>query len=430
MANTTISQLTPLTGTAVANNDVFLIYDASATAEKQITAAELKNMIGNGLLTITTSANNEALVVTSTDAGSTAAPDIIFYRNSASPAASDNLGSIVFRGKSSLGANVEYSTIGSYIGSTTSGAERGGITFSTVNNGTLAERMRLREDGSVSIGGAGGSNVSLYLQKGMTGSASSYSVYVQPAIQSDVTTAAYVIRTGPTVANSAFTTAAVHHFNANQGTIGALATVSAQYGFTAAGTLVGATSNYGFTADASTASQVTTGKTVVGFRSAHPIATGGGNSWNFYANGTAPNYFEGQVSIGTATLTASKFYVSGNAAISSTLSVTGNITGGAQIAGKYTALANGATAMALATNAVVKVTPTATATYTTTVAPAGSRASIIVLTSGTSSYTITFGTGFTTTGTLATGTVTAKTFVIDFVSDGTSMIETSRTTAM
>ncbi len=429
MANTTISQLTPLTGTAVANNDVFLIYDASATAEKQITAAELKNMIGNGLLTITTSANNEALVVTSTDAGSTAAPDIVFYRNSASPAANDNLGNIVFRGKSSLAANVDYSSIGSYIASTTSGVERGGITFSTIFNGTLSERMRLRENGNLSLGGIGGSNVSLYLQKDITGSTSAYSFYNATTIQSDVTSTAYAFRSNTSVANSAFTTV-IRHYDATQGTIGALATVSSQAGFGVNGNLVGATSNFGFTADASTASAITTGKTVIGFRSAHPIATGGGTSWNFYANGTAPNYFEGQVSIGTATLTASKFYVSGNAAISSTLSVTGNITGGAQIAGKYTALANGATAMALATNAVVKVTPTATATYTTTVAPAGSRASIIVLTSGTSSYTITFGTGFTTTGTLATGTVTAKTFVIDFVSDGTSMIETSRTTAM
>jgi len=86
--------------------------------------------------------------------------------------------------------------------------------------------------------------------------------------------------------------------------------------------------------------------------------------------------------------------------------------------------------MALATNSVVKVTPNATATFTTTVAPAGSRASVIIVTSGVTSYTITFGSGFLTTGTLATGTVTAKTFVIDFVSDGTTMIETGRTTAM
>lgn len=430
MANTTISQLTPITGTAVANDDLFFMYDASANTEKQIAASEMKNMIGNGTLTITTSGTNDALVVTSTDAGANSAPDIIFFRNSASPAANDVMGNVSFRGKNSLAANVEYAAIGTILTSPTAAAEKGAITFSTVSNGTLAERVRIRDEGGVSIGGVGSVNVGLHVQKTLTGATSAYSVYASGTIQSDVTSAGYAYRSFTGVANTAFTMSALHHYNATQGTFGSLATVTAQFGFVAGTNLIGAASNYGFSADAISAASVTTGKTVVGFRSAHPIATGGGNSWNFYANGTAPNHFQGNVLIGTATADGSKLLVSGNAAITSTLSVTGNITGGAQIAGKYTALANGTTAMALATNHVVKVTPTATATYTTTVAPAGSRASIIVLTSGTTSYTITFGTGFVTTGTLATGTVTAKTFVIDFVSDGTSMIETSRTTAM
>jgi hypothetical protein len=86
-------------------------------------------------------------------------------------------------------------------------------------------------------------------------------------------------------------------------------------------------------------------------------------------------------------------------------------------------LANGTTAMALATNSVVKVTPTATATYTTTVPPAGVKCTIIILTSGATSFTITFGTGFKSVGTLATGTTTARVFTLNFVSDGTNLIE-------
>ena len=95
----------------------------------------------------------------------------------------------------------------------------------------------------------------------------------------------------------------------------------------------------------------------------------------------------------------------------------------------YAALANGTLAMAFGTNSCVKVTPTATGTFTTTVAPAGVRVSLIILTSGTTSYTITFGTGFKSTGTLATGTVTGKYFTLDFISDGTYMIEKARTVA-
>lgn len=96
----------------------------------------------------------------------------------------------------------------------------------------------------------------------------------------------------------------------------------------------------------------------------------------------------------------------------------------------FATLANGATAMALGTNRAVKVTPTANATYTTTVPVAGEERHIIIVTSGTTSRTITFGTGFRPVGTLATGTVSARVFVVGFISDGTNLYETSRTVAM
>ena len=79
---------------------------------------------------------------------------------------------------------------------------------------------------------------------------------------------------------------------------------------------------------------------------------------------------------------------------------------------------------------VVQNTISANITMTTRVATLGSRADIIILTSGTTSRTVTFGTGFKTTGTLATGTASGKYFVISFVSNGSFMIETSRTVAM
>ena len=79
---------------------------------------------------------------------------------------------------------------------------------------------------------------------------------------------------------------------------------------------------------------------------------------------------------------------------------------------------------------VVQNTISADVTMTSRVATLGSRADIIIVTSGITSRTVTFGTGFKTTGTLATGTVINKTFVISFVSNGSFMIETSRTVAM
>lgn len=96
----------------------------------------------------------------------------------------------------------------------------------------------------------------------------------------------------------------------------------------------------------------------------------------------------------------------------------------------FTTLSNSATACDLLNNNVAQLTPTSTRTLTSTVPPAGQRRTIIILTSGTTTYTLTFGTGFKTTGTLATGATSARRFVIEFVSDGTQLIETSRTVAI
>jgi len=96
----------------------------------------------------------------------------------------------------------------------------------------------------------------------------------------------------------------------------------------------------------------------------------------------------------------------------------------------YALLTTGATAMAFGTNTAVKVTPNAAATYTTTVPAAGEVRTLIILTSGTTSRTITFGTGFKSKGTLATGTANARVFVFLWVSDGVNLYEASRTTAI
>ena len=96
----------------------------------------------------------------------------------------------------------------------------------------------------------------------------------------------------------------------------------------------------------------------------------------------------------------------------------------------YAALSNDTLAQDYATNSTTKLTVTANRTLTTTVPPAGCQAHTIILTSGTSSFTITFGTGFKPTGTLATGTSSGKVFVVHWVSNGTALYESGRTAAM
>jgi len=96
----------------------------------------------------------------------------------------------------------------------------------------------------------------------------------------------------------------------------------------------------------------------------------------------------------------------------------------------YVVLANDTLAQALATNINTQLTVTAARTLTTTVPAAGTQCSVTIVTSGTTSFVVTFGTGFKPVGTLATGTVTARAFVINFISNGTILREAGRTAAM
>jgi hypothetical protein len=107
-----------------------------------------------------------------------------------------------------------------------------------------------------------------------------------------------------------------------------------------------------------------------------------------------------------------------------------NVVFGAQIGAAYnntTGTPNTA-AQALGTNTMSMVLISADTTLTSTVPSAGARATVIIKTSGTTSRTVTFGTGFKSQGTLATGTVDSRYWAVEFISDGTSLYETSRTT--
>lgn len=80
---------------------------------------------------------------------------------------------------------------------------------------------------------------------------------------------------------------------------------------------------------------------------------------------------------------------------------------------------------------VYTLTPGEAATINAAVVQrAGAEFTLVVTTSGTNSYNLTFGTGFKSTGVLATGTSDAKIFTVRFISDGTNYNEVARTTAM
>lgn len=117
---------------------------------------------------------------------------------------------------------------------------------------------------------------------------------------------------------------------------------------------------------------------------------------------------------------------------SGALSVTGSVTATAAVrSSTSTALAaSGGDALDPTLGTVFTCTPSASETITASSAPVGAYVTLVVTTSGVSSFTLTFGTNFKSTGTLATGTSSGKVFTVTFVGDGTNLNEVARTTAM
>lgn len=82
------------------------------------------------------------------------------------------------------------------------------------------------------------------------------------------------------------------------------------------------------------------------------------------------------------------------------------------------------------TASIITITPTGACTFNASSGVAGQICTFYVTTSGTTSFTLTWGTNFHTTATLATGTTTAKIFTVTFVClNSTTWTEISRTAA-
>lgn len=80
MANTTIDQLSPLSSSEVAANDSFLIYDESATIERQLSTEDLRTAMGLSPFVVSVNSSNTALRITQTGTG-----DALRVEDSANP---------------------------------------------------------------------------------------------------------------------------------------------------------------------------------------------------------------------------------------------------------------------------------------------------------------------------------------------------------
>ena len=85
------------------------------------------------------------VVIENSDAGATEGPNFVLYRNSASPAADDVLGTVEFRGEDSGGSTQSYAEITAGIVDATATGEDGRIDFNTTTGGSLSNAVRLQE---------------------------------------------------------------------------------------------------------------------------------------------------------------------------------------------------------------------------------------------------------------------------------------------
>jgi hypothetical protein len=93
----------------------------------------------------------DQVIIENSDAGLDTAPDVVLYRNSASPAANDNLGNIEFRGEDDGGNTHAYAQILAQISNPANGSEAGILDLMSSSAGAIASRIRLL-GGFVGIG--------------------------------------------------------------------------------------------------------------------------------------------------------------------------------------------------------------------------------------------------------------------------------------
>lgn len=153
------------------------------------------------------------------------------------------------------------------------------VGIATNSNG----RLFIDADGNIGANAAASSVTNFYLGGDLTGGTNTYGLRAIQEVQADSTGTTRPISTSISTADNngtGYTISQIRHFEAIQGTFHADSTVTAQTGFRVNASLADAAQNYGFISDIAAAA----GKT----------------NFNFYALGDAPNYFAGNVGIGTS----------------------------------------------------------------------------------------------------------------------------------
>ncbi len=204
--------------------------------------------------------------------GTNAAPTVV--------ASNDYLGMVNFAGNDGA-AFIRSASIASFVdGIPGANNMPGRLVFSTTASGSATPTESFRVDSKQNIGKGGSSAIQAEFEirgnKVVTDGGTGYTGFSNAASITDATVTGARGFTTYINPGSNVTLGSLIHYDAGQRTF--VGTATTQVGFSAAFSLVGATNNYGFKGDI-------------------PAGTG---RWNFYASGSADNYFGGPTSINVA----------------------------------------------------------------------------------------------------------------------------------
>ena len=138
------------------NTDDTLVVEVGGNTLATVTATSVT--INDGV-EITTADNTDTLTLTSTDADANSAPNLVLYRNSGSPADSDQLGYIHFDGRNDNSQDVTYYKILSHIADASDGTEDANVQHQIMTNGSLQNYLSMNSgsgevvinDGSIDL---------------------------------------------------------------------------------------------------------------------------------------------------------------------------------------------------------------------------------------------------------------------------------------
>ena len=152
-----------------AANEVAISNNSTFNAKFTTSGFQLGDGTAAAQLHLFSTDTTDQVIIENSDAGLDTAPDVVLYRNSASPAADDNLGNIEFRGESDAGNAHVYGQILAQISDPSDTTEDGILDLMSSASGTVASRIRLRGT-NVGIGETSPS-FPLHLTTSLTGTA-------------------------------------------------------------------------------------------------------------------------------------------------------------------------------------------------------------------------------------------------------------------